>query len=85
MNSKMDTPKIVQTSPKQTSTIQPPNMIIPTTVTKIINLMEQDIADTIEDIQDTPMPCTQEIQDEMKTFISTEMQQMGTNKFSDIN
>ena len=76
MNSKMDTPKIVQTSPKQTPTIQPPDMIIPLTVTKFTDLMEQDIADAMEDLQDTPTPYTQKIQDEMKIFISTEMQQM---------
>ena len=56
---------------------------VPQSVTKITNLMEQDIADTMEDINETQTTHhTQELQDEMKHFITTEVHRQWTERLA---
>ena len=58
---------------------------VPASVTKITNMMENDIANMMQDITTHQSSDTMTLQTEMKNFISTEINQIWSTKLSDIN
>ena len=58
---------------------------IPSTVTKIADLMDQNIAETLHDINTPPHNTDTDLQHEIKNYITNEIAQVFSTKFSAVN